>query len=182
MAEQRIDELVAAITGALDRAGIRYAVIGGCAVAAWVATKDRGAVRATKDVDVLLDRSDFPAVDNAARSVGLYLDSVGNIPDLLDVDDPLPSMGVHIICAGERVRPNELHPAPRLDESERSRAGFSVINVPALLRMKLTAFRKHDQVHVEDMIRVGLITPEVRAQIPADLLPRLDEIERDMRD
>jgi len=48
-------------TAALAAAKIPYAVIGGNAVAAWVARVDRAAVRNTQDVDILLRRADFEA-------------------------------------------------------------------------------------------------------------------------
>lgn len=182
MAVERVEKLLRAVTGALDAAGVRYAVIGGNAVAAWVASKDAGATRNTKDVDLLLDRVDLARVDAAVSPAGLYLDSVGDISVLLDRADPLPSKGVHIIFAGERVRKTDPHTAPPLDASVRSDLGFQVVDLPSLLKMKLIAFRRHDQVHIEDMIRVGLLTPEIRAQIPADLLPRLEEIERTLPD
>lgn len=182
MAVERVEKLLRDVTAALDRAGIRYAVIGGNAVAAWVASKDPHATRNTKDVDLLLERSDLTRVDAAVRSIGLYLDSVGDISVLLEQSDPMPSRGVHIIFAGEKVRRADLHAAPALDASVRAETGYRVVDLPGLLKMKLIAFRRHDQVHLEDMIRVGLVTTEIRAQIPADLLPKLEEIERTLPD
>lgn len=44
----------------LRTANVPYAVIGGNAVAAWVATIDDGAVRNTRDVDLLLEEADLP--------------------------------------------------------------------------------------------------------------------------
>ena len=41
------------IVGAFEAAGVEYALVGGQAVALWVATKDPSAVRTTKDVDIL---------------------------------------------------------------------------------------------------------------------------------
>ena len=41
-------------------------------------------------------------------------------------------------------------------ESEHA-AGFNVIALDALVRMKLTSFRRKDQVHILDLIEVGLI-------------------------
>jgi len=182
MAIERVEKLLRTVTEALERAGIRYAVVGGNAVAAWVASKDADATRTTKDVDLLLERSDLARVDEAVRSSGYYLDSVGDISVLLERADPIPSRGVHILFAGEKVRGADLHPAPTLDASVFADAGYRVVGLASLLKMKLIAFRRHDQVHIEDMIRVGLVTPEIRAQVPADLLPRLEEIERSLPD
>lgn len=50
--------------------------------------------------------------------------------------------------------------------------------VPKLLPMRLTAFRRNDQVHIENMLQFDLITADVRSAIPSSLLPKLDEIQR----
>lgn len=50
------------------------------------------------------------------------------------------------------------------------------MSLPALVRMKLTSFRDIDRVHVGDMLSVGLISPAIRASLPAELLARLDMI------
>ena len=52
-------------TGALEQAGIEYAVIGGNAVAAWVSKVDESVVRATRDVDLLVRREDMGAITAA---------------------------------------------------------------------------------------------------------------------
>src|SRR5262245_51991650 len=57
-------------TQALNQAGIAYAVVGGNAVASWVATVDEGAVRNTRDVDILVRRSDLTAVTTALEGRG----------------------------------------------------------------------------------------------------------------
>ncbi|MBY0308915.1 MAG: nucleotidyltransferase family protein [Phycisphaerales bacterium] len=58
------------VASALNAAGVRYAVVGGNAVAAWVATVDAGAVRNTQDVDVLIDRAEFGRVRAALEAAG----------------------------------------------------------------------------------------------------------------
>src|SRR5580692_11260262 len=80
MAAEKVKERLRRATRALDAAGVPYAVVGGNAVAEWVARKDEGAVRNTRDVDLLLRRSDLPAARTALESAGfLYY-------HLLDVD------------------------------------------------------------------------------------------------
>ena len=44
------------ISAALGDASVPFAIVGGQAVAIWVATKDPAAVRTTKDVDILLKK------------------------------------------------------------------------------------------------------------------------------
>ena len=62
MAVQRVEQRLRKVTTALDEAGIRYAVIGGSAVAAWVAQADPSATRTTKDVDLLVNRADLDPI------------------------------------------------------------------------------------------------------------------------
>ena len=59
MTMEEIDERKKRITAAFNSSQVPYAIIGGMAVAEWVASKDPDGVRTTKDVDMLLDRSDW---------------------------------------------------------------------------------------------------------------------------
>src|SRR5437588_2043084 len=66
----KVRERLLRATQALNAAGIPYAVVGGNAVASWVATIDEGAVRNTRDVDLLVRRDDLPAVTDALERAG----------------------------------------------------------------------------------------------------------------
>jgi hypothetical protein len=57
-------------TAALNSAGIPYAVVGGHAVASWVTTVDEGAVRNTRDVDLLVRREDLAVISAALERAG----------------------------------------------------------------------------------------------------------------
>ena len=173
MAENRVEQLLLKVTGALDAVDIPYAVIGGNAVAAWVAQADVGAVRATKDVDLLVRRDDLERIRVAAGSVGLQMDEVLGLTVLLDEIDPRPSQGVHLILANEAVRITQKRRAPDVDDSTRADAGYRVLNLLPLLVMKLEAYRRVDQVHLEDMLRLGLIDAALAAKLPEDLRERL---------
>ncbi len=59
MAAEKVRERLRRATRALDGAGVAYAVVGGNAVAEWVARIDDEAVRNTRDVDLLVRRADF---------------------------------------------------------------------------------------------------------------------------
>src|SRR5438105_11167932 len=71
-------------TRALDKGGVPYAVIGGNAVANWVARIDAGAVRATQDVDVLLRRADLDAAEAALAVAGFVRHEVMDVTMFLD--------------------------------------------------------------------------------------------------
>jgi hypothetical protein len=79
---------------------------------------------------------------------------------------------VHVVYAGEMVRPGEPAPNPGVAEST-DLGAFRVINLEALVRIKLTAFRRKDQVHVLDLIGVGLIDQSWTARLPPALAARL---------
>src|SRR6266480_2576886 len=66
----KVRERLLRATQALNEAGIPYAVAGGNAVASWVATVDEGAVRNTRDVDLLVRRDDLPAITDTLRRAG----------------------------------------------------------------------------------------------------------------
>src|SRR5215207_10888815 len=66
----KVRERLLRATAALNQAGIPYAVVGGHAVASWVATVDEGAVRNTRDVDLLVRREDLPALTAALEKAG----------------------------------------------------------------------------------------------------------------
>ncbi|HEX3869970.1 MAG TPA: hypothetical protein VHV77_06020, partial [Pirellulales bacterium] len=53
---------------------------------------------------------------------------------------------------------------------------FQVMTLEALVRMKLIAYRRRDQVHLLDMIHVGLIDVTWPARFPAPLGARLQQL------
>ncbi len=73
----------------------------------------------------------------------------------LDGPDAKAQDAVHVIFAGERVRPDYALPAPDVIESEPTET-FRVLRLDALVRMKLTSFRDKDRTHLRDMISVGI--------------------------
>ncbi len=176
MAVNRVEALLRQVSRTLLEAGIPYAVVGGNAVAAWVATVDEGAVRATKDVDILLRRQDLSGAAEALRGVNLMSAEVLGVTMFVDRDDPNPRTGVHVVIADELVRPHYAHPAPSSDRGVEAAGGFFVMDLAGLLTMKLQAFRDVDRVHVRDMLGVGLISDSVVSSLPDDLRGRLDEI------
>lgn len=82
---------------------------------------------------------------------------------------------VRIVFAGEKVRPNYLLPAPEVSES-RTTSTMNVLNLDALLRMKLTSFRDKDRMHVRDLIDVGLVDASWPSQLPPELAQCLQQL------
>jgi hypothetical protein len=52
---------------------------------------------------------------------------------------------------------------------------FSTLALEALVRMKLTSNRRKDQVHILDLIGVGLVDQNWLDKLPIELVPRLQE-------
>lgn len=176
MAVNRVARLLIKVTKVLDAAHIPYAVVGGNAVAAWVASIDPEAIRTTKDVDLLARREDLPAMADALRRIGFDQFEVMGVPMFVDRRRPSPKSGVHVVVANEKIRPHYAHPAPDVTDSVHSKSGFMVINLPSLVAMKLQSFRLIDQTHIVDLKGVGLITQELVSLLPPDLRERLMKI------
>src|SRR5438132_10663332 len=88
----------------LEGASVPYAVVGGNAVAAWVARVDPAAVRNTQDVDILLRRSDLDAAAKALAAAGFVRRHVAGIEMFLDGPNAKARDAVHVLPAGEKVR------------------------------------------------------------------------------
>jgi hypothetical protein len=178
MAMDRVQRRLMETSAALNAAGIPYAVVGGNAVAFWVSRVDPSGTRTTKDVDLLVRRADVDRVTTAMATLGFRREDIRSLVLFIDPEEPSKRSGVHLVWAGERVWPSSLTPAPSVDESIRSPQGFMVVDLPALVRMKLTSFRIIDQAHVQDLLGVGLIDDAVRATLPPELIERLHQVEQ----
>lgn len=176
MAMDRVLKLLEKVTRELDKAGVPYAVVGGNAVAAWVATVDPEAVRSTKDVDILASREHLATMEESLDRIGFDMIDVMGVTMFVDRTNPNPKSGVHVVIANEKIRPHYRYPAPDVGDAVRSTSGYSVINLPALVAMKLQSFRLVDQTHMVDLKSVGLITPDLVDLLPADLQERLRHI------
>ncbi len=164
------------ITKALEGAGIAYALVGGQAVAIWVATRDPAAVRTTKDVDVLLQRQDLSQARAAALSVGLEYFEVMGVGMFLEKADSNPRKAVHLVWAGEKVRPEYPLPSPTIDQRQMLEPGKHVVSLAALVVMKLMANRDQDRVHLRDLIEVGLVGRDLIPGLPPELADRLQAL------
>jgi len=180
MAVHRVEKLLRKVAKAMEKARVPYAVVGGNAVAAWVATVDEGAVRATKDVDILVRRADLGRVSEAMRGIGLMSAEVLGVTMFVDRQRPNPRTGVYVVFANELIRPHYAHPAPDPDDTVQMSEGLHIVDLPALVRMKLLSFRRVDQVHIEDMLSVDLIDAALVNSLPDDLRARLVEIQETM--
>jgi hypothetical protein len=174
-AVEKVRERLRRATAALEEAEIPYAVVGGNAVASWVARVDEAAVRNTQDVDILLNRSELETAKQALAKAGFVFRHVKGIDMFLDGPGAKARDAVHILFAGEKVRAGDAAAAPGVDESEATES-FRVIALGSLLRMKLTSFRDKDRTHIRDMIDVGLVDETWLPRLPALLADRFNEL------
>ena len=174
-AVEKVRERLERSCRALADANVPYAVIGGNAVAAWVATIDDGAIRNTRDVDLLLREEDLDAATVALESAGFKRDSVKDVIVFLDGDDGKPSQGIHILLAGEKVKDRYVSAAPLPDQAIEIE-GKRIVDLVELVRMKLNSYRRKDQTHLIDMIQVGLVDQTWPARFETELGERLQTL------
>ncbi|MHB1426353.1 MAG: nucleotidyltransferase family protein [Gemmataceae bacterium] len=171
----KVYERLLRATAALEQAGIPYAVAGGHAVAAWVARVDESATRNTRDVDILIRRADLEAVKSALQNTGFAYRHSAGVDLFLDGPEAKARDAVHIVFAGEKVRAHEPLPNPDVTDSEFADR-FRVLSLPALVRIKLTAFRDKDRTHLRDLLEVGLLDESWSAHLPPELAARLQAL------
>src|SRR5262245_58534853 len=171
----KVRERLLRATAALNQAGVPYAVVGGNAVASWVSTIDEGAVRTTRDIELLVRRSDLSTITAALEAVGFVRDELVDVVMFRDGAEGKPSEAVHLHFAGEKTRPDHLLPAPEI-QTVKGPDNFPVIALESLILMKLMSNRRKDQVHVLDMIGVRLIDRSWLTKLPPELAERLKQL------
>jgi len=171
-AVEKVRQRLLRATAALEAARVPYAVAGGNAVALWVSRVDEAAVRNTQDVDILLRRNDLAAARAALEKAGFSYRHMAGMDVFLDGPGAKARNAVHIVFAGEKVRPTEPVANPDVDESEQTEH-FRILSLQALVQIKLTAFRDKDKVHLRDLIEVGLVDESWVKSVPAVLRKKL---------
>ena len=179
---QRMIEAVQAVrdralraTAALEKSGIPYAVAGGNAVAAWVSRVDRAAVRNTQDVDILVRRADLDRVSAALEAAGFVRATVMDVVCFLDGPQGSPRDAVHLLFANEKVR--DTYPLPTADVTERVEADdYAIVDLEALVRMKLNSFRDKDRTHLRDLISLGLVDVSWLPRLVPEHATRLQQL------
>jgi hypothetical protein len=177
-AVEKVRERLYRAAAALEAGKVPYAIVGGNAVALWVSRVDEAAVRNTQDVDVLLRRSDLEAAKRAMAAAGFVYAQVLGVDVFLEGPDAKVRDGVHVVFANEKMKPHELAANPDVTQSEPG-GKFQVVSLEALVQIKLTAFRRKDQVHLQDMISVGIIDETWLTRYPPELAARLDSLLKD---
>lgn len=174
-AVERVRSRLRRAAKALEQANVPYAVVGGNAVAAWVAHVDEAAVRNTQDVDILLRRGDLEAAKQAMAIAGFIHRHVKGVDMFLDGPEAKARDAVHVVFAGQKIHPDYVLPAPDVTEAEQT-PEFRLLKLEPLVHMKLTSYRRKDQVHLLDLVEVGLVDDTWLSRLPLKLSERLCEI------
>lgn len=169
-----IDELDQ-IVKVLSQAAVPFAVIGGMAVNAHLVSCQQGSrAFVTRDIDLLVQRSDLPKIVQAAEAAGYNAKKIMGGYMLIRPGQQ-PGEAVHLVFAGERSRSDNLFPHPAICVENKEMFGI-VVPVTALydlVQMKLNSYRAKDLVHLQTLDACGLISPHVEGQLPDTLNERL---------
>lgn len=174
-AVEKVKDRLRRVSDALNAAKIPYAVVGGNAVQFWVAQVDESVVRNTRDVDIILNRADLDRAKAALEKVGFIYRKAASATMFLDGPHAKSRDAVHVVFAGEKVRPEYVEPVPLIDDGE-TFEGARTLPLEALVRMKLTSFRRKDQVHLLDMLSIGLIDQSWLDRFSPELQARLQQL------
>jgi len=108
----------------------------------------------------------------ALEDVGFLFRQSAEVTMFLDGPEAKARDAVHVVFAGEKVRPEYPEPVPNIDCCELIQ-DIRTLPLQDLVRMKLTSFRDKDRVHLRDMLDVGLIDSTWLDRFSPELTRRL---------
>jgi hypothetical protein len=174
-AVDKVKDRLARVVAALESASIQYAVVGGNAVQIWVAQVDESAVRNTRDVDIILNRSDLDSAIPVMEAHGFIFRRSAGVTMFLDGPDAKARDAVYVVFAGEKVREEYFESVPTIENCEKFKE-IRTLPLEQLVKMKLTSFRDKDRVHLRDMLDVGLVDATWLNRFSPPLRLRLQEL------
>jgi hypothetical protein len=170
-------EILHKVTDMFTAEHVPYELIGGMAVAARMEQVDHDAVMLTRDVDIMIHRSDLERVQETAPRHGFRFRHTAGLDMLLYGEEEKAVKGIHLVFSGETVKANQAPNPPIAPERIRIYdEEVSVITLVDLVRMKLNAFRDKDRVHVRAMDEIGMITVEIENKLSPELRSRLRHV------
>jgi hypothetical protein len=156
----------------LESRVIPYAIAGGNAAAAWIATVDPGAVRGAPNVSLLIRRSDLSTARSALEAVGFTCARESDADLFLAGPNPRDRHGTRLLFAGECVGTMGHVATPLVTDSSKI-DGRCVLTLDALTCLALIWFELDNRVDLLDLIGVGLIDSTWPARLPSALAARL---------
>ena len=117
----------------------------------------------TRDVDLMVRREDLERIKEAASKHGFRFRHIA---------------GLDMLLAGSAITAVRLVYEDNFAPEKGRILGQDVLVIPVvdLLRMKLSAFRDKDWVHVRGMDAAGLITAGIEEKLPAELRVWLQQV------
>jgi hypothetical protein len=176
-AVEKVDGRLRKTVQILKDAKVPYAVVGGHAVRAWVAQVDEAALRTTRDVEILVRPSDFPALMHAMVAAGFHHRNTSGLDMFVEHAEASARDTVRVVLVGKIERKGD-EPNPDIEPSATAK-DFQNVALETLVRMKLNAYRRKDQVHLLDMISLGMIDESWLDKYPENLRARLEELLND---
>jgi hypothetical protein len=161
----------------LREADVSFELIGGMAVNAHLlAADERSRTFVTRDIDLLVERSELPRIVQAGEAGGYQAKKiVGGY--MLIRPDQRPAEAVHMVFAGENSKSTQplVHPQVRAEEMDLFETRVPVAPLNDLVRMKLSSMRVKDLVHLQILDECGLITPDIEEELAPALCERLNQ-------
>ena len=176
-AVERVNDRLRKTVRTLEGAKVPYAVVGGHAVRAWVAQVDEAALRTTRDVDILVRPHDLSAMILAMTAAGFHHRMTSGLDMFVEHPDASARDAVHVLLVGNVEKSGD-EPNPDIVPLAQT-SDFNTVELETLVRMKLNAFRRKDQVHLIDMISLGMIDESWLGRYPEHLSARLEELLND---
>ncbi|MEQ1904585.1 MAG: hypothetical protein ABL888_10395 [Pirellulaceae bacterium] len=176
-AVERVNERLRQVVRILENAKIPYAVVGGHAVRAWVAQVEEAALRTTRDVDILIRPSNLPAMIDAMKAGGFHYRISSGLNMFVEHPEGSARDAVHVVLVGNIERSGD-EPNPDIEPMAKA-PDFRTVELETLVRMKLNAFRRKDQVHLLDLISLGMVDASWLDRFPERLRQRLEELLND---
>jgi hypothetical protein len=176
-AVEKVNERLRKTVRILEDAKVPYAVIGDHPVQAWVAQVDEAALRKTRDVDILVRPADLQAMTAAMTAAGFHYRKTTGLDMFVEQPDGSARDAVHVMLVGNVERRGD-EPNPDIEPTATAN-DFQTVALETLVRMKLNAYRRKDQVHLLDMISLGMIDKSWLGMYPQNLRLRLEELLND---
>ncbi|HLW77929.1 MAG TPA: hypothetical protein VKS01_13120 [Bryobacteraceae bacterium] len=116
---ERLQDIAARVSQALESAGIPYRILGGYATFLYVEEREPINARLTSDVDIAVARTDLKRIADAAAKCGLKYRHTAGIDMLVDAKEPKARTGVYMIFVREKVRPEYVESVPDFGKESR---------------------------------------------------------------
>ena len=164
------------IVTALRDADVHFEVVDGVAVNAHIFSLNRSRSFVTRDIDLLVNRSDLPRIAEAAEPLGYHAKKMMGGYTLIRPGQDLAE-AIHLLFIGEKSKSNQPFPHPEIHPEEKHLLNLRIPVAPLkdLLAMKLNSLRPKDVVHIEILDDVGLINQDLERELPPALRERLNE-------